>query len=157
MGIWGKIAGRVSPNFCRADGRDRPTATLVGAEADGVGVLRALVSVLDVSEEGGWCGKDRVKALVALSNLAQVASLRNEILRVFQRGAGASFEALLAQKEHARREFGNNKASPEHLLVIVLLFRVVDYRLGADDLLDLLSGDVDFALALIEALLKSTN
>ena len=130
---------------------------LLGAEADGVGVLRALVSVLDVSEEGGWCGKDRVKALVALSNLAQVASLRNEILRVFQRGAGASFEALLAQKEHARREFGNNKASPEHLLVIVLLFRVVDYRLGADDLLDLLSGDVDFALALIEALLKSTN
>ena len=130
---------------------------LLGAEADGVGVLRALVSVLEVDDDRGWSSKDRVQALLALSNLAQVESLRNELLRAFQRGAAASFEALLSQKEHARREFGNNKASTEHLLVIVLLFRVVDYRLGADDLLDLLSGDVDFALALIEALLKSTN
>ena len=131
---------------------------LLGAEADGVGVLRALVSVLEVVESDGarWSSKDRVKALVALSNLAQVSSLRGEILRAF-RGTAASFERLLAQKEQARKEFGNNNASTEHLLVNVLLFRVVDYRLGADDLLDLLSGDVEFALSLIEALLKSNN
>ena len=51
---------------------------LLGAEADGVGVLRALVSVLEVVESDGarWSSKDRVKALVALSNLAQVSSLR---------------------------------------------------------------------------------
>ena len=132
---------------------------LIGAEADAIGVLTALVSVLEVGsdeEPSRWSSKDRVKALVALSNLAQVESLRNEILRAF-RGTSASFEALLAQKEKARKAFGNNKSGAEHLLVIVLLYRVVDYRLGADDLLDLLSGDVEFALSLIEALLKGTS
>ena len=62
----------------------------------------------------------------------------------------------MTSKEQANKDFGGKKVSTEHQLVVVLLFRCVDYRLGADDLLDLLSNNVDVCLALIETLLKSS-
>lgn len=118
-------------------------------------ILDALVSVLEIDDTERWSSKDRIKALVTLSNFAKLDSLRSDILRSFRR-TSASFEALLTSKEQANKDFGGKKVSTEHQLVVVLLFRCVDYRLGADDLLDLLSNNVDVCLALIETLLKSS-
>ena len=133
---------------------------LISSQTNPRAVLDALVSVLEINadeEEQRWSSKQRIKALVALSNFATLDSLRSDILRSF-RNASSSFESLLQDKERASKEYGHKKSiSTEHQLVVVLLFRCVDYRLGADDLLDLLSNDLFAALALVESLLKSTS
>ena len=118
-------------------------------------MLSALVDVLEVTNDERYSAKDRIKALVVLSNFAVLDSLRSDILRSF-RNASATFETLLTSKLQANKSYGNKKITTEHQLVVVLLFRCVDYKLGADDLLDLLSNDVDIALALVETLLKSS-
>ena len=128
---------------------------LISAQTNPRQLLSALVDVLEVTNDERYSAKDRIKALVVLSNFAVLDSLRSDILRSF-RNASATFETLLTSKLQANKSYGNKKITTEHQLVVVLLFRCVDYKLGADDLLDLLSNDVDIALALVETLLKSS-
>ena len=128
---------------------------LISSQTNPRALLDELVSVLEVNDSEKWNSKDRIKSLVVLSNFAMLESLKSDILRAFKH-TSASFETLLSSKEQASKDFGGKKATPEHMLVCVLLLRILDYNLKAADLLDLLNNNVKSCLALIEALLKSS-
>ena len=81
---------------------------LISSQANPTAVLDALVSVLETDPDNPdrWCSKDRIRALVTLSNFAVVDGIRELVFRSF-RNASETFEALLTTKLNANKEFGN--------------------------------------------------
>ena len=64
-----------------------------------------------------------------------------------------SFEAVLRDHEVGRRKYGR-KVGALHSLMLVALCRVLDYNMGAADLLELVSGDAALAMELVVSVAK---
>ena len=102
-----------------------------GAELDGAAKAAVLETLGDAARER----RKRHLVLGALGELSE------------------SFEALLRDHEAGRRKYGR-KVGALHSLMLVALCRVLDYNMGAADLLELVSGDAALAMELVVSVAK---
>ena len=116
-------------------------------------ILAQVVEVLNDPDESR---KERVRALVVLSNLARVEDERDTLLDAV-RYLGEPFEQALIERETGAEQFSKHtKCDEMHELVVLLSVRIMDYRFSTADLLDLLRNKHQLALATIESS-KSTS
>ena len=110
-------------------------------------VLDNIVAILNDPEE---TRKERVRALVVLSNLALVEEQRDTLLDAV-RHIDETFENALIERETGAEQFSKRvKCDEMHELVLILFIRLMNYRFSAADLLDLLRNKQSLALATIE-------
>ena len=115
------------------------------------GLLDYLVDVLNDVDE---TRKNRIKSLVALTNIARVEDQRDAVLDAV-RQLNENFENALIEREEGAETFSKKSTVDEmHQLVVLLFIRVMDYAFQATDLLDLMRGKDSLALATIEISLK---
>ena len=136
------IAKTASVKGCEAFFEGFPSVRQLENELDGV------VAILNDAEESR---KERVRALVVLSNLACVEEKRDILLDAV-RHLGESFENALIERETGAEQFSKQlKCDEMHELVLLLFIRIMNYRFSAADLLDLLRNKQNLALATIES------
>ena len=115
------------------------------------GLLDYLVDILNDVDE---TRKNRIKSLVALTNIARVEDQRDAVLDAV-RQLNENFENALIEREEGAETFSKKSTVDEmHQLVVLLFIRVMDYAFQATDLLDLMRGKDSLALATIEISLK---
>jgi hypothetical protein len=97
-------------------------------------------------------GAARVRVLEALGDAARERRKRHLVLGALGE-LSESFEAVLRDHEVGRRKYGR-KVGALHSLMLVALCRVLDYNMGAADLLELVSGDAALAMELVVSVAK---
>ena len=115
---------------------------------------QSLDSLIEILNDVDETRKDKIKALVVLSNLARVENRRDDVLDAI-RQLNENFENALIEREEGAETFSKKtKVDDMHQLVILLFIRLMDYRFTTADLLDLLRYKHNLALATIEISLK---
>ena len=94
----------------------------------------------------------RVRVLEALGDAARERRKRHLVLGALGE-LSESFEAVLRDHEAGRRKYGR-QVGALHSLMLVALCRVLDYNMGAGDLLELVSGDAALAMELVVSVAK---
>eukprot|EP00947_MAST-08B_sp_MAST-8B-sp1_P002602 g2602.t1 len=115
-------------------------------------VLESITDTLNSSDVGS---KLRVRALACLAALAQDEAGRDAVMDAV-RSLDETFEKVLLDKEAGRQQY-NTAVGDIHLLMVLLFFRVLDYRMSAADLLEMVRDDQRLSLELIGATAKVSS
>ena len=114
------------------------------------GLLDYLVDILNDVDE---TRKNRIKSLVALTNIARVEDQRDAVLDAV-RQLNENFENALIEREEGAETFSKKSVDEMHQLVVLLFIRVMDYAFQATDLLDLMRGKIAWPWQPFEISLK---
>ena len=114
--------------------------------------METISAQVDILNDEESTRKERVKALVVLSNLAIEEDNRDDLLDGI-RQLSDTFENALIEKEEGSKNF-STKVGDMHQLVVLLFIRLMDYDFKTGDILDLFRYNFSLSLATIEISFK---